>query len=76
MITCLILWIPSGTTYRPFGPPMTSLTDVIRSFLPWPGWDAWPDDAHAASRAAMSRAATTAYHDLTRTRLFPIPSLS
>ena len=26
MITCLILWIPAGTTYEPDGPPLTSST--------------------------------------------------
>ena len=58
MITCLILWIPSGTTYSPFGPPVTSLTDAVRSRSRCPDLAGWPDDAHAASSAAMSRAAT------------------
>ena len=76
MITCLILWMPGGTTYRPVGPPVTSLTDVVLSRPPCADRDAWPEAVHAASSPAMSRPAPAAYNDLTRTRLVPIPSLS
>src|ERR1700733_11538713 len=78
MITCLILWIPGGTTYRPVGPPVTSLTDVVLLLGRWAcaDWAGWPDEVHAASRPAMSRPAPAAHQDLTQTRLMSIPSLS
>src|SRR5258705_8873649 len=76
MITCLILWMPAGTMYRPVGPPATSLTDVVLSLSRCADWPGWPDELHAARSPARSRPAPAAYHDLTRTRLVPIRSLS
>src|ERR1700728_4333344 len=72
MITCLILWIPGGTTYRPVGPPVTSLTDVVLLLgrCACADWASWPDEVHAASPPPA------APQDLTRTRLMSIPSLS
>src|SRR6266702_3173967 len=46
MITCLILWIPAGTTYVPSGP-----TDGPAACL-------WPPDVHDASRTDMNRQPT------------------
>src|SRR5216683_567850 len=76
MITCLILWMPAGTMYRPVGPPVTSLTDAVLSLPRCADWDGWPVEEHAATSPARSRPAPAAYQDLTRTRLVPIPSLS
>jgi hypothetical protein len=47
MITCLILWIPGGTTYVPSG-PTEGLAACFR-----------PPEAHDAGRTGMSRQATT-----------------
>src|SRR3984885_12709205 len=78
MITCLILWIPGGTTYRPVGPPVTSLTDVV--LLLGRGscadWASWAEEVHADIRAAVSRPAPGAPQARTQTRLMSIPSLS
>src|SRR5262245_17340587 len=60
MITCLILWIPCGTTYMPNWPPTTCS-----------GSTGSPGALHAASEPATSRAAT-ALAARTRTRLAPI----
>src|SRR5258708_169501 len=51
MITCLILWIPGGTTYVPDGPPATR-AGLAAGRLAAAGLD----DEHPASRAAVATA--------------------
>src|SRR5260370_13164819 len=68
MITCLILWIPRGTTYVPDGPPATSPDGVALGLA----GTLTPGAVHAVSTAAMSRPASALRDDGRLRRLVPI----